>query len=71
MKSHESGIVYVLIGHECVTSSRVQELTRALVEKFGNVFSDNLPKGLPPLRDIWHQIDLILGPIFQTARIIE
>ncbi|XP_074303011.1 uncharacterized protein LOC141637431 [Silene latifolia] len=32
-----------------------------LLEEFRDVFPDELPDGLPPLRGIEHQIDLILG----------
>ena len=30
----------------------------SLIKEFGNVFSNELPDGLPPLRDIQYQIDL-------------
>lgn len=33
----------------------------ALFLQFSDVFSKDLPEGLPPLRGIQHQIDLILG----------
>jgi hypothetical protein len=32
-----------------------------MLQKFDDVFSDEVPAGLPPLRDIEHQIDLIPG----------
>ena len=34
---------------------------QSLLDEFANVFPNGLPEGLPPLRDIQHQIDLILG----------
>ncbi|XP_071914036.1 uncharacterized protein [Coffea arabica] len=33
----------------------------ALLQEFKNVFPDEIPDGLPPIRGIEHQIDLILG----------
>ena len=36
---------------------KVQEL----LQEFGDVFSKEIPLGLPPLRGIEHQIDLVLG----------
>jgi hypothetical protein len=32
-----------------------------LLEEFKDVFQDELPKGLPPIHGIEHQIDLVLG----------
>jgi hypothetical protein len=34
---------------------------KELLEEFKDVFPDELPKGLPPIRGIEHQIDLMLG----------
>ena len=35
----------------------------AILQEFEDVFPEDLPQGLPPLRGIEHQIDLILGVI--------
>jgi hypothetical protein len=34
---------------------------KELLEEFKDVFPDELPKGLPPIRGIEHQIDLVSG----------
>ena len=35
-----------------------------LLSEFGDIISNNVPQGLPPIRQISHQIDLILGASF-------
>jgi hypothetical protein len=42
-----------------------------LLQGFKNVFPVEIPSGLPPLRGIEHQINLILGAMYQTVRHIE
>ena len=60
------GIAYVLIGKECAIGGAIP---------FGDDFLDDLPKGLPPLCDTQHKIDLVLtyylDPVFQNDRIIK
>ena len=36
---------------------------RQLLKDFEDIFPDDLPKGLPPVRRIVHQIDFILGAV--------
>ena len=40
----------------------------SLLQDFEYVFPEDIPKGLPPIRGIEHQIDFILGLKFQTSR---
>ncbi|GJW86264.1 putative reverse transcriptase domain-containing protein, partial [Tanacetum coccineum] len=49
--------VFVLIGKEVAKDSEIPEAMIPLLEEF----SDELPHGFPPLRDIEHHIDLELG----------
>ncbi|XP_010430869.1 PREDICTED: uncharacterized protein LOC104715125 [Camelina sativa] len=37
------------------------EVIRDVLRRFANVFPDELPEGLPPIRGIEHQINLVLG----------
>ncbi|GJS65037.1 putative nucleotidyltransferase, ribonuclease H [Tanacetum coccineum] len=53
--------VFVLIGKEVAKDSEIPEAMIPLLEEFSDVFPDELPDGLPPLRDIQHHIDLEPG----------
>ncbi|GJR45650.1 putative reverse transcriptase domain-containing protein [Tanacetum coccineum] len=50
--------VFVLIRKEVAKDSEIPEAMIPLLKEFSNVFHDELPNGLPPLRDIQHHIDL-------------
>ncbi|GJR92736.1 putative nucleotidyltransferase, ribonuclease H [Tanacetum coccineum] len=53
--------VFVLIGKEVAEDSEIPEAMIPLLKEFSDVFPDELPDGLPPLRDIQHHIDLEPG----------
>ena len=42
-------------------SSEIPLEVSDLLSEYGDVISDNVPEGLPPVRKISHQIDLIPG----------
>lgn len=42
-----------------ITPHDIQPEFVSIIEEFADVFPDDLPPGLPPLRDIQHQIDLV------------
>jgi hypothetical protein len=52
----------VLFSLEDITSPLPRAITN-LLQEFKDVFSAEMPPGLPPLRGIEHQIDLILGAL--------
>ena len=54
----ESDIVFALVGKEVTGEVVIPEVAASLVGEFQDVFPEELPDGLPPLRDIQHQIDL-------------
>lgn len=43
--------------------SDMPERAREVLVEFGDMLPDELPTGLPPMRDIQYQIDLLLGSI--------
>ncbi|GJY82552.1 putative nucleotidyltransferase, ribonuclease H [Tanacetum coccineum] len=53
--------VFVLIGKEVAKDSEIPKAMIPLLKEFSDVFPDELPDGLPPLRDIQHHIDLEHG----------
>ncbi|GJY12766.1 putative nucleotidyltransferase, ribonuclease H [Tanacetum coccineum] len=53
--------VFVLIGKEVAKDSEIPKAMIPLLKEFSDVFPDELPDGLPPLRDIQHHIDLEPG----------
>lgn len=57
----ESGVVYVLVGKLIDSEHEVPLAVQPLPKGFHEVFPEELPDGLPPLRDMQHQIDLVSG----------
>nr|GFC45232.1 putative reverse transcriptase domain-containing protein [Tanacetum cinerariifolium] len=53
--------IFVLIGEEVAEGCEISEAMFPLLKEFSDVFSDELPDGLPPSRVIQHHIDLELG----------
>nr|GEW93036.1 hypothetical protein [Tanacetum cinerariifolium] len=57
----ESGIMFALVVREAETPFLAHHLVKSFLEKYADVMPTELPLGLPPMRDIQHQIDLIPG----------
>ena len=56
--------MYLLMPHDYCLSSIASSLpigAEELLKEFGDFFLKDTPHGLPPLREIEHQIDLIPG----------
>ncbi|KAK9083317.1 hypothetical protein Scep_029788 [Stephania cephalantha] len=57
----DSEVVYILIGNEVDRDVDVPEAAIPIVKEYCDVFPDEMPEGLLPLRDIQHRIDLEPG----------
>ncbi|XP_057250700.1 uncharacterized protein LOC130591405 [Beta vulgaris subsp. vulgaris] len=59
----EKGYAYALVVRQVTTSIKVpnNDQLETLMHEFKDVFPEELPQGLPPLRGIEHAIDLVLG----------
>ncbi|GJT04544.1 RNA-directed DNA polymerase [Tanacetum coccineum] len=58
----ETGVSYALImkGVKDVIENSVPAVVKPLLDEFSKIVADDTPDALPPLRNIQHQIDLIL-----------
>ena len=61
----------LVVKEEVTRTVRIPEKMKPLLEEFKGVVHDELPKGLPPMRDIQHYIDLILELIYLIFQIAE
>ncbi|GJS95323.1 transposon ty3-I gag-pol polyprotein [Tanacetum coccineum] len=59
----ETGVSYTLVmkGVKDVMKNAIPAVGKRLLAEFSKIVTDDTPDALPPLRNIQHQIDLILG----------
>ena len=51
-------------------ASKPPPIMQEMLKEFKNVVPNEIPHGLPPIRDIQHQIDLVLEQVYQTNLLI-
>lgn len=51
----------MLIGKECEKQKGISKASQGLIAKLQDIFPSELPYGLPPLREMQHQIDIVPG----------
>lgn len=52
---------FLLLVHDIISSVEAPNIVRPLLHEFVDLFPPELPDGLPPLRDIQHQVNLVPG----------
>ncbi|XP_031387159.1 uncharacterized protein LOC116200451 [Punica granatum] len=55
---HDAEFMFALVGREVVEEGLMPCESLPILKEFQDVFPEELPNGLPPLRDIQHHIDL-------------
>ena len=55
----KTGVVYELLGKDHTVRGEAPKLVQEIIDEYQDVFPSDLPAGLPPLRDIQHQVDLV------------
>ena len=61
-------MIYVLFTKEVAQTTDMPPEVKPLLQQYDDVFHEDLPKGLPPIRGIEHQIDLIPGTPYPTSQ---
>lgn len=60
-KIKETGLLYVLLQKEEKMKLDIPSDIREILDEYRDVMPDELPNGLPPIRNIQRHIDLMLG----------
>ena len=68
-KIKETGLLYVLLQKEEKLQLDIPSDRRKILDEYRDVMPDELPDGLPLIRDIQHHIDLMLGAISKAGYI--
>jgi hypothetical protein len=66
VKTTETMLTLVVKGVESDSKAVIPRLIKPILEEFGDLAPLELSTELPPLRDIQHQIDLVLGASFPS-----
>jgi len=68
-KIKETGLLYVLFQEEEKLQLDIPSNIREILDEYRDVMLNELPDGLPLIRDIQHHIDLMLGAISKAGYI--
>ena len=59
-----SDVMALVVVKETKSEKEIPKEAYPILEEFIDVVPEEIPHGLPPMRDIQHQIDLVLGSVF-------